>query len=60
MSIFDRKKINVSFNSIDQRVEKMFQLGLEKEVKDLLNKYPTDLKAFQGIGYKDFIFIKCI
>ena len=40
---------------IDQRVEKMFQLGLEKEVKDLLNKYPTDLKAFQGIGYKDFI-----
>ncbi len=33
----------------------MINLGLEKEVKDLFNKYSTNLKAFQAIGYKEFV-----
>ena len=33
----------------------MINLGFEKEVKDLFNKYSTNLKAFQAIGYKEFV-----
>ena len=40
---------------IDKRVDKMFEEGLVSEVKDLLAKYPKDLKAFQAVGYKEII-----
>lgn len=40
---------------IDQRIEMMFQNGLMDEVKNLMKKYPSDLKAFQAVGYKEVI-----
>lgn len=41
---------------IDQRVEKMFDMGLADEVKMLLDMgYSKDLKSMQGLGYKQVI-----
>ncbi|AEM73523.1 tRNA (adenosine(37)-N6)-dimethylallyltransferase MiaA [Caldicellulosiruptor acetigenus] len=41
---------------IDQRVEKMFDMGLVDEVKMLLSLgYSKDLKSMQGLGYKQVI-----
>lgn len=40
---------------INQRVEEMFNLGIVKEVDSLLQKYPSDIQAFKGIGYRQFI-----
>lgn len=39
---------------ISKRVEKMFDLGLEKEVKTLVKKYGWDIKPIQTIGYQEF------
>lgn len=40
---------------IDQRVDKMIEDGLIDEVKSLMQKYPTNLRAFQAIGYKELM-----
>lgn len=47
--------LKTSDEKINQRVDEMFKKGLEKEVKNLLKKYPSDLPAFSGIGYKEII-----
>ena len=39
---------------ISERVKKMFNLGLEKEVKTLVKKYGWDIKPVQTIGYQEF------
>jgi tRNA dimethylallyltransferase len=44
-----REKLN---KKIDQRVEKMFKLGLIKETKKLAKKYSQKLSSMSGIGYK--------
>ena len=33
----------------------MFSLGLVDEVRNLLKKYPSSLRSFQAIGYKEII-----
>ncbi|MFC1700891.1 tRNA (adenosine(37)-N6)-dimethylallyltransferase MiaA [Patescibacteria group bacterium] len=59
--IFDILQIGIKLNKktldekINQRVEKMFEAGLINEVKNLLKKYPSDLPALSGIGYKELI-----
>jgi tRNA dimethylallyltransferase len=63
---FPRKKKNPLFDTlqiglettdekINQRVDKMFEMGLVKEVESLTKKYPSDLPAFSGIGYQEII-----
>ncbi len=42
-------------DSINKRVEIMFENGLVNEVRQLLKEYPTSLHAFKGIGYKQVI-----
>jgi tRNA dimethylallyltransferase len=43
-------------NLIRKRTEQMFQLGLETEVRDLLDKgFDPQLKPLQSIGYKETI-----
>jgi len=39
---------------IKKRAEKMFQMGLEKEVKRLFKKYNPALPAFNTIGYQEW------
>ena len=48
----DRKEL---YSLIDKRVDKMVELGLFDEVKELLNKYGDNLKSLQAIGYKELI-----
>lgn len=49
----DRDKL---YKRINQRVDKMIDLGLIEEIKSLLDEgYSRDLVAFQGIGYKEII-----
>jgi len=52
----EREKL---YERINQRVDDMIDLGLEQEVRDLLEKgYLPDLKSMQSIGYRhmtDFI-----
>ncbi|MBR0440203.1 MAG: tRNA (adenosine(37)-N6)-dimethylallyltransferase MiaA [Bacilli bacterium] len=43
------------YENINQRVDKMFALGLVEEVKSLLNKYDLSLTAKAAIGYKEVI-----
>ncbi len=43
------------YELIDERVDKMFQMGLLEEVKSLKEKYPIDAHAFQAIGYKELL-----
>lgn len=43
------------YESINSRVEEMFDNGLVDEVKGLLDKYDLSLTARQGIGYKEVI-----
>ena len=43
------------YQRIDKRVDQMIDEGLFDEVKNLLKKYPKDLKSFQAIGYKEII-----
>ena len=49
----DRK---VLYERIDKRVEKMFEMGLEDEVKNLIKNYNLTAKnqSMSGIGYKEF------
>lgn len=47
-----RKKL---YQRINQRVEGMIDGGLIEEVRKLIKKYPKDLPAFSGIGYKEII-----
>lgn len=46
----DREKL---YKKIDQRVDKMIEMGLVEEVKNLIKKYSFDLPAMSGIGYKE-------
>lgn len=48
----ERQKL---YQDIDRRVDNMIEKGLEKEVQMLVAKYGSNHKAFQAIGYKDFI-----
>lgn len=46
----------VLYDRINERVEKMFEMGLEEEVKKMLRKgYDSSLIAMQGLGYKEVI-----
>lgn len=47
----------VLYNRINNRVDKMFSLGLENEVKSLLenNLVNFDCQSMQAIGYKEFL-----
>ncbi len=44
------------YKRIDERVERMFASGLEREVRDLLDKglVTKDSQSMQAIGYKEF------
>lgn len=49
----DRK---VLYERIDKRVDKMIELGLVEEVRNLLNKgLKRDMVSMQGIGYKEIV-----
>lgn len=43
------------YQRIDQRVDKMFEDGLEEEACSLFNSYDHSLRALQAIGYKEFL-----
>ena len=43
------------YQRIDQRVDKMFEDGLEQEARSLFNSYDHSLRALQAIGYKEFL-----
>ena len=43
------------YETINKRVDEMFDNGLEEEVKSLLKKYKLSLTAYQAIGYKEVI-----
>lgn len=42
------------YNRINRRVAKMFEDGLEEEVRKLHEVYPFDAQAFKGIGYREW------
>jgi tRNA dimethylallyltransferase len=44
------------YRAINDRVERMFALGLKDEVHSLMDKYDfAKIRAFQAIGYKEFL-----
>jgi len=43
------------YERVNKRVEIMFDMGLEAEVRALYDKYGADIQAFTAIGYKEFI-----
>ena len=44
------------YDRIDRRVEIMLQLGLQKEIEDILSSgIPENATAMQAIGYKEFV-----
>ena len=45
----------VLYNRINKRVELMFEEGLEKEVKEIIEEYGLELQALGAIGYKEMI-----
>lgn len=49
----DRDKL---YNNINQRVDKMIEKGLKKEIIKLVDKHPDiwQYQCFQGIGYKEY------
>lgn len=47
------KERELLYENINNRVDKMFGLGLEKEVKNLLNNNIIDPNIITGIGYKE-------
>lgn len=49
--LFDREKL---YENINSRVDKMFELGLETEVRNLYFKY-GNIQSLQAIGYKEFV-----
>ncbi|QTA37400.1 tRNA (adenosine(37)-N6)-dimethylallyltransferase MiaA [Thermosipho ferrireducens] len=52
--IFTRNRDEL-YERINERVEKMIEVGLLSEVSSLIKKYPKDINAFQTIGYKELI-----
>lgn len=46
---------DLMYERINKRVDEMVSTGLFREVNDLLSKYPSSLKSFQAIGYKQII-----
>ena len=40
-------------NRINARVDKMMEAGLVNEVRELIEKYPPNLPAMSGIGYRE-------
>lgn len=48
----DREKL---YQTINERVDQMFNNGLVYEVQNLLKKYKFSLTAYQAIGYKEVI-----
>ena len=48
----EREKL---YQTINERVDQMFDNGLVEEVKELLKKYKFSLTAYQAIGYKEVI-----
>lgn len=46
---------DILYERINQRVDRMISGGLIDEVKYLIKKYPQNLPAFSGIGYKEII-----
>lgn len=60
--LYDVKFIGLSresrdelYSLIDKRVLKMFEEGLLDEVKSLIDRHDSSLRAFQAIGYKEII-----
>lgn len=60
--LYDVKFIGLSresrdelYSLIDKRVLKMFEEGLLDEVKSLMDRHDSSLRAFQAIGYKEII-----
>lgn len=59
--LFNALKIGIDLpkeklkEKIEKRVEQMLKNGLVKEVRNLIKKYPSDLPAFDAIGYKEII-----
>lgn len=43
------------YQRINQRVDLMFEKGLEKEAKEIINNAAQNSTALQAIGYKEFI-----
>ena len=43
------------YENINDRVDKMIELGLEEEVKSLKEKYHLSTTAYQAIGYKEIL-----
>ena len=43
------------YKRIEQRVDKMIEEGLIKEVQDILSKYSSFPTAMQGLGYKEVV-----
>lgn len=48
----DRQEL---YNQINKRVDKMIEIGLVDETKELIQKFSTKLKIFKSIGYKEII-----
>lgn len=47
---------DVLYDRINRRVDQMFEMGLEKEVRALYSEgYRKDLVSMQGLGYKELI-----
>ncbi len=42
------------YNNINNRVDKMFELGLKNEVDDLFSRFDKNRRGLQAIGYKEF------
>ncbi|MCF0112595.1 MAG: tRNA (adenosine(37)-N6)-dimethylallyltransferase MiaA [Bacilli bacterium] len=42
------------FEKTDERVETMFEMGIEEENRRLVEKYGRDARAFRAIGVKEF------
>ncbi len=49
--LFEREKL---YERSNKRVDKMIEDGLVEEAKYLYQNYPSSLRAFQAIGYKEF------
>lgn len=59
-SLYDVLQIGIKLNydslqkNIEKRTKKMFEAGLEKEVKHLYEKYGFEISPMQTIGYREF------
>lgn len=45
----------VLYSNINNRVDKMMEQGLEREVKELFDNFGFEISAFKAIGYKEFL-----